>query len=127
MLKINPHTVRIPDAAFVSVQRLPWGAMPSEALPRRVPNLVVEVLSRANNAEEMQHKLRDDFEAGVDLVWLVEPRQRTVEVFTASDSRTSLKETQFLTGGSVLPGFRLKVRQPSPSDFGHLGAVLILV
>ncbi|MFN9371612.1 MAG: Uma2 family endonuclease [Planctomycetaceae bacterium] len=127
MLKINPHTVRIPDAAFVSVQRLPWGAMPSEALPRRVPNLVVEVLSRANNAEEMQHKLRDDFEASVDLVWMVEPRQRTVEVFTASDSRTSLKETQFLTGGSVLPGFRLKVRQPSPSDFGHLGAVLILV
>ncbi len=111
MLKINPHTVRIPDVAFVSVQRLPWGAMPSEALPRRVPNLVVEVLSRGNAAEEMQHKLRDNFEAGVDLVWLVEPRQRTVEVSTAPGSSTSLKETLLLMGGAVLPGFRRKVAQ----------------
>lgn len=103
--------MRIPDVAFVSVQRLPSGEMPTAALPRLVPNLVVEVLSRGNTAEEMQHKLRDDFEAGVDLVWLVEPRLRTEEVFTAADSSTSLQETQFLTGGGVLPGFRLKVRQ----------------
>jgi Uma2 family endonuclease len=113
MMKINPHTVRIPDVAFVSVQRLPSGAMPTAALPRLVPNLVVEVLSRGNTAEEMQHTLRDDFEAGVDLVWLVEPRLRTVEVFTASDSSTSLKETQLLMGRAVLPGFPLHVAQLS--------------
>lgn len=111
MMKNNPHTVRISDVAFVAVQRLPLGAMPSDALPRLVPNLVVEVLSRGNTAEEMQHKLRDDLEAGMDLVWLVEPRLRTVEIFTASDRSTSLQETQILAGGSVLPGFRLKVRQ----------------
>lgn len=40
MMKIDPHTVRIPDFAFVSVQRLPSGAMPTEALSRLVPNLV---------------------------------------------------------------------------------------
>lgn len=59
----------------------------------------------------MQHKLRVYFEAGVDLVWLVEPRQRAVEVFTAPGSKTSLKETQLLMGGDLLPGFRLKVAQ----------------
>ncbi len=110
-IKINSHTVRIPDVAFVSVQRLPSGEMPREALPLLVPNLLGEVLSRGNPVEEIQHGLPDDFEAGVDLVRLVETRQRIVEVFIASDRSTSLQETQFLTGGSVLPGFRLKVRQ----------------
>ena len=110
-IKINSYTVRIPDVAFVSVQRLPSGEMPREALPLLVPNLLGEVLSRGNPVEEIQHGLPDDFEAGVDLVRLVETRQRIVEVFIASDRSTSLQETQFLTGGSVQPGFRLKVRQ----------------
>ena len=95
-IKINPQTVRIPDVAFVSVQRLPSGEMPREALSLLVPNLLGEVLSRGGPVEDMQHRLQDDFEAGVDLVRLVEPRQRTVEVLTAPGISTFLKETQFL-------------------------------
>jgi Uma2 family endonuclease len=111
MMKLNSRTVRIPDVAFVSVHRLPAGTMPTEAIPRLVPNLVVEVLSRGNTVEEMQTKRTDYFLAGVELMWLVDPRTRTVEVWTAQDNSVTLKESQFLTGGSVLPGFRLKVKQ----------------
>jgi len=111
MLKLNHRTVRIPDVAFVSVQRLPAGTMPTQAIPRLVPNLVVEVLSRGNTTEEMQAKRTEYFLAGVELMWLVDPRSRTVEVWTARDNCVQLKESQFLTGGGVLPGFRLKVKQ----------------
>jgi Uma2 family endonuclease len=111
MMKINSRTVRIPDVAFVSVQRLPAGSMPTEAMPRLVPNLAVEVLSRGNTVEEMQTKRMDYFLAGVELMWVVDPRSRTVEVWTSQNSSVTLKDSQFLTGGSVLPGFRLKVKQ----------------
>jgi Uma2 family endonuclease len=110
MMKIALRLVRIPDVAFVSRKRLRDGKMPSQPIPRLVPNLAVEVISRGNTNDEMQLKLGEYFEAGVELAWLIHPRARTVEVFTTRESSVTLKESQTLTGGEVLPGFRVKVR-----------------
>lgn len=50
---------------------------------------------------------RGYFEAGVQLVWLVNPETRTVEVCTASDHSPLLHEGDLLDGGAVLPDFVL--------------------
>ncbi len=110
MVKLAKGLVRIPDVAFVSTKRLPGGKPPRRPIPKLAPNLAVEVLSESNTAEEMERKLDDYFEADVELVWFVEPRARTVEVYTAPDARTLLKVGQTLTGGTVVPGFKLKLR-----------------
>lgn len=47
------------------------------------------------------------FGAGVRLVWFVEPRNKTVEVFTDRHSSRVLDESATLTGGDMLPGFSL--------------------
>jgi Uma2 family endonuclease len=111
MIRLGVRLIRIPDVAFVSLKRLPGGKVPREPIPRLVPNIAVEVLSRGNTAQEMRRKLEDYFHAGVELVWFVELRQRTVQVFTAPDESVLLSEKQTLTGGKVLPGFKLKLRQ----------------
>jgi Uma2 family endonuclease len=71
----------------------------------------VEVLSKGNTPTEMQRKLKDYFLAGVRLVWFVDPKRRTVEVFTAPDQSRVLREDQTLDGGDVLPGLALPLRQ----------------
>jgi Uma2 family endonuclease len=58
----------------------------------------------------MERKLKDYFLSEVRLVWFVDLRQRTVEVFTAPDRSVMLTEEQTLDGGDVLPGLALPLR-----------------
>ena len=75
------------------------------------PDLAVEVLSKSNSRGEMQRKLRDYFAAGTKLVWYVDPKKRTVRVYTDPDNAATLTEDRTLDGGDVLPGFTLRLRE----------------
>lgn len=111
MVKLAAGLIRIPDVAFVSRKRLPGGRVPRQPIPALAPNLAVEVLSTSNTPQEMRQKLIDYFDAGVELVWYIDPRTRTVTVHTSPDDFTVVKNAQALTGGIVLPGFKVKVRE----------------
>jgi Uma2 family endonuclease len=111
MMSLVPGQVRIPDVAFASWKRFPDRKMPKEPIPSLVPDLAIEVLSESNTKREMARKYREYFQAGVQLVWEVDPKNRTVEVFTAADQSTRLNENQTLDGGNVLPGFTLSLSQ----------------
>ncbi|HEY2155560.1 MAG TPA: Uma2 family endonuclease [Isosphaeraceae bacterium] len=106
-LRLFPGLVRIPDVSYVSWSRIPGGRMPKEPIPDLVPDLAVEVLSPSNTAREMTLKRRHYFEAGVRLVWIVDPRRRAVAVYTGPDRPTRLGASAKLDGGDVLPGFAL--------------------
>lgn len=109
MLKLARGLVRIPDVSYVSYSRLPGKRRPRQPIPRLAPNLAIEVLSESNTPREMQAKLVEYFDAGVELVWFVDVRHQSVEVFTAPDSSVVFRAAQVITGGTALPGFRLKV------------------
>jgi Uma2 family endonuclease len=109
MMRIFPTMVRIPDVAFISWSRYPKGKRRRGEIPVVVPDLVVEVLSKGNTPREMARKLDEYFRAGVNLVWYVDPRRRTVRVYTARDRSQLLHEDQVLDGGEVLPGFSLSI------------------
>ena len=68
------------------------------------------MLSESNTPREMERKRREYFDAGVELVWMVDPDDRTVAVYTAPDAPVVLNESQTLDGGIALPGFTLAVR-----------------
>ncbi len=108
-LKILPKQVRIPDVCFIGWDRFPGRQLPREPIPAVAPDLAVEVLSEGNTPGEMQRKLHDYFEAGVRMVWYLDPKTRTVEVFTAPDHRVLVDEHGMLDGGDVLPGFQLAI------------------
>jgi Uma2 family endonuclease len=109
MMQIFPNLVRIPDVAFISSSRLPGGNVPTDQVPRIVPDLAVEVLSPGNTKREMTRKLEEYFRAGVRVVWFVNLNHRTVTVYTSPDAAELLGETDTLDGGEVLPGFRLSL------------------
>ncbi|HEV3257935.1 MAG TPA: Uma2 family endonuclease [Gemmataceae bacterium] len=108
--------VRIPDVAFTSWDRLPGRRRPTSPVPLLAPNLAVEVLSRSNTPGEMAAKREEYFAAGVQLVWEVDPRVRTVVVYTSLTQSTTLGPADTLDGGVVLPGFTL----PLQTLFGEL-------
>ena len=108
--QILADQVRFPDVAFISYDRIPEHADPTTKVPNWVPNLAVEILSAGNTRTEMARKLRDYFDAGVELVWYVDPADRTVRVYHSAESVTTLAEADWLDGEQLLPGFRLSIR-----------------
>jgi len=111
MMRLFPGLVRMPDVAFAAWSRFPSGKLQADAIPPLAPDLAVEVLSESNTKAEMTRKRREYFDAGARLVWLVDPVARQVLVFTAAEVSVVLTEEQTLSGGDVLPGFELPLRQ----------------
>ena len=108
VLTEDPPTVRGPDLAFVARGRLPPGPAPAGFL-RLAPDLAVEIVSPSNTWTEMAAKVRDYLEAGVRLVWIVDPRSRTVTVHELGATPVITRPEAELTGGDVLPGFSTPV------------------
>jgi Uma2 family endonuclease len=111
-MRVMPRLVRIPDVSFIRWEKYPGRQRPTEPIPDLVPDLAIEVLSEGNTPGEMNRKLREYFLAGVETVWMVDARRRTVKVHTPTNQDgTVLTEADTLDGGSVLPGLNLPVRR----------------
>jgi Uma2 family endonuclease len=74
-----------------------------------VPALIVEILSPNDTQKELNAMRTAYRRAGVPLVWLVDPNERTVQVFPLGGRMWSVNDAEELTGGDVLPGFRVPV------------------
>jgi Uma2 family endonuclease len=111
MLRLSPGLVRIPDLSFISRARLAHHRSARAPILPLAPDLAIEVLSEGNTPGEMARKVSEYFAAGCRLVWLVDPRTRTVTVYTSLAKPVVLTETQTLMGGDKLPGFRLPLRK----------------
>jgi len=108
--------VRIPDVAVARWERFPNGKMPvSQAIFDVIPNLAVEILSKGNTRAEMELKREEYLEAGVQLVWYINPRERTATAYSIDGTVQQLDEHGTLNGGIVLPGFELGLQ----SFFDH--------
>ncbi len=105
MFQLLDSTIRAPDVAFVSRERLPEGRIPSEAFPALAPDLAVEVLSPGNTKAEMSRKRIEYFHSGTRLVWMVDCVNRSVAVYTSPSAVRVLNEEDTIDGGDVLPGF----------------------
>jgi Uma2 family endonuclease len=106
----NPDTVRAPDVAFVSRERLPAGDQ-LVGFPDLAPDLVAEVVSPGDSAGAVQAKLEDWLGSGSSLVWIVYPDTRSVAVYRSLDQVSILTSGDSLEGGAVLPGFSCPVSE----------------
>ncbi len=111
MVRLSPGLVRIPDLSFISRSRLAHQRRVRAPILLLAPDLAIEVLSEGNTPREMARKVREYFASGCRLVWLIDPRTRTVAVYTSLAKPIVLTEKQTLTGGDVLSGFRLQLRK----------------
>lgn len=106
----NPDTVRAPDIAFVSRERIPAGGIPKEFWPG-APDLAVEVNSPGDTVSEVEQKVDEYLQCGARLVWVVSPKLRAVTVYRSLTDIRVLTENDALEGGDVVPGFSFAVRE----------------
>ena len=104
LLERDPDTVREPDIAFTSAERLPLDVR-IDGYAEIAPDLVVEIRSPSDGRREMHDKARMWLSHGVRLVWVVHPDTRTVEVHRPDQAVSTLAAVDTLDGGAVLPGF----------------------
>ena len=80
LISSNPDTVRAPDAAFVSNQRLA-SVEPTKSYLPLAPELVVEVISPNDRFSEVEAKASQWLAAGTKLVLVADPENLTLKTY----------------------------------------------
>jgi Uma2 family endonuclease len=104
----SPRKVRFPDVSFVRTDRLP-GGLSSAGYIDVPPDLAVEVVSPNERAYEVESKVVEYLEAGVALIWVIDPEARTLHIYRRDGSTAWLRDDGELSGEDVLPGFRCRL------------------
>jgi Uma2 family endonuclease len=107
LIGADPDTVRAPDIAFVTNERLPDPDLPG--YPALAPDLVVEVSSPGDRPGETLTKVGEWLTAGTRLVWVVDPARRLARVYRPDGSETVVAEADSLDGEDVVPRFNCRL------------------
>jgi Uma2 family endonuclease len=103
---------RAPDASWVSGER--WQALTPEqkgTFANICPDFVVELRSSSDSLKSLQDKMKEYIDNGAKLGWLIDPRQRRVEIYRSALAVDVLENPTELLGEAVLPGFALNLRR----------------
>ena len=111
--EIEPHVVRAPDVAFIPANCL--AAIDPRHAPKVVPALVVEVLGPSPSGRDVSRRIEQYREAGVPLIWVVDPDRLEVDVYGGRPLRT-LTIGDTLDAAGILPGFSLALSQLFAED-----------
>ena len=101
LLERSPDTVRGPDVAWVSPERLP---SPVIGFAELSPDLVAEVKSPSNSNREMADRALMWLSHGTRMALVADPRPVTLTVYRPGQPPQVLKESDVFDGGDVLPG-----------------------
>ena len=105
----DDETLLAPDVAFRRLDTK--GSPPTNSFVMQMPDLAVEVKSPRDTYAHMRRKAELYLQRGTQIVWLVYPERRGVDVCTLGEA--GALQTEFvaengsLSGGDALPGFTL--------------------
>jgi Uma2 family endonuclease len=102
--------VREPDVAFVRAERMPATGIPDGFWPGP-PDLAVEIRSPGDHLPKIGAKVRDYLARGVLLVWVVDPKAKTVTVHHGESQAVTLGMDDEIDTSDVVPGFTCTVRR----------------
>ncbi len=107
LLEMDPDLVLAPDVAFIRRERQHMGDT-ARYIPV-APDLAVEVISPSDRLTQVHEKALEWLAHGVRMVIVVNPRNRTVQVYRSPTDIATLTEADTLDGGDVVPGWRMAV------------------
>lgn len=105
-IRRRPDRIRGADIAFVSTDRQ---AKPVKGYLEVAPNLVVEIMSPEDRWQDVREKLADYFSIGVERVWIVEPQNRKVLIFSSPTDVEEYGQADILRGEGILSDFAIGV------------------
>lgn len=103
---------KIPDLSFIAHKRYQeyLSEVGEDGPFRLAPDLAVEIVSPTDKYTDVNDKIATYLHHGVRLVWVIDPQQRVIRVYTPDqpDGHT-LHEADTLSGDPVLPGWSAQV------------------
>ena len=99
---------RSPDAAWVSNEV--WASLTPETqekFPPICPNFVIELRSRTDSLAQLQEKMQEYLDSGLQLGWLINPQAQQVEIYRPQQAVEIVQLPTQLSGENVLPEFIL--------------------
>ncbi|MGB0563791.1 MAG: Uma2 family endonuclease [Spirulinaceae cyanobacterium] len=103
---------RSPDAAWVRQER--WDALTPEQQDGFIPlcpDFAVELRSKTDTLKDLRAKLTEYIENGTQLGWLIDPKNKRVEVYRPGQTVEVLDDPITLSGESILPRFTLPLQR----------------
>ena len=80
-----------------------------EGFPPICPDFVIELRSRSDRLKPLQSKMQEYLASGLRLGWLINPKDKQVEIYRMGQEVEVVEMPVVLSGEEVLPGFRLEV------------------
>ena len=99
---------RSPDASWVKLER--WQTLTpkqQEGFAPLCPDFFVELRSKSDNLEPLPEKMREYMANGACLGWLIDRKNKKVEIYRQNQDVEILDNPSTLSGEDVLPGFVL--------------------
>jgi Uma2 family endonuclease len=102
--------LRSPDVSFVRAGRFENEQVP-EGFPDLAPDLAVEVLSPGDSPRHVLDKVGEYLQAGVRLVWMIDPRRQRAAVYRSLTDVKELRPEDSFDGEDVVPGFKVPLAE----------------
>ncbi len=99
---------RSPDAAWIPLAK--WESLTSEQqekFPPICPDFVIELRSPSDPLKPLQEKMQEYLDNGTRLGWLINRKNRQVEIYRQGREKEILDNPKTLSGEDILPGFIL--------------------
>ncbi|NET24770.1 Uma2 family endonuclease [Okeania sp. SIO1I7] len=99
---------RSPDASWITIEK--WNNLTPEQRTKFLPlcpDFLIELMSPSDSLPKTQEKMKEYLENGMQLGWLINPKNRQVEIYRAGKDVEILDSPEVLSGEDVLPGFIL--------------------
>ncbi|WP_353929095.1 Uma2 family endonuclease [Okeanomitos corallinicola TIOX110] len=109
--KLPNGSTRSPDVSWIKIER--WDALTPEQRKKFLPlcpDFVIELVSESDDLADTQAKMREYINNGLRLGWLLNPKDKQVEIYRQNQAVEILENPQSLSGEDVLPGFILDLQ-----------------
>ncbi|MEQ9483740.1 Uma2 family endonuclease [Coleofasciculus sp. F4-SAH-05] len=109
--KLPNGAERSPDVSWIRRQR--WEALTPTQQKKFAPicpDFVVELRSETDSLKELQEKMREYRDNGAKLGWLIDRKNKRVEIYRPGEDVEILNSPATLSGEDVLPGFVLNLK-----------------
>jgi Uma2 family endonuclease len=110
--KLANGATRSPDVSWIERSR--WNSLTKEQQKKFAPiapDFVIELMSPTDDLDELRQKMEEYISCGVKLGWLINPDDKSVEIYRLGKDREVLHNLKFLKGENLMPGLMVDLTE----------------
>ena len=104
---IDEYRKRVPDLAYFTAKQIKQAAIGIKV----VPAFVIELLSDSESFDDVEKKIKDYFDAGVQVVWYINPKSKRIHNYTSPKNVIICADNDVCSAAPALSDFKFEVRE----------------